>query len=95
MKCWTNRDRRGVATNWCRSQMAEMKPEIAESAGCLQLCAGQKSGCEASAHAMRDMFAEEETGAVLLIDASNTFNALNRDVSFIIFSIFAHQCRHI
>ena len=59
--------------------MAELKPELAEAAGCLQLCAGQKSGCEAAAHAMRNIFDEEETDAVLLIDASNAVNSLNRD----------------
>ena len=54
------------------------KPDLMESAGSLQLCAGQKSGCEAAAHAMRMIFQEEETDAVLLIDASNAFNCLNR-----------------
>ena len=49
-----------------------------DSAGSLQLCAGQKSGCEAAAHAMREIYQEEETDAVLLIDASNAFNCLNR-----------------
>ena len=58
--------------------IAEIKPELAESAGGLQLCAGQKSGCEAAAHAMADIFSEEETDAVLLVDASNAFNSLNR-----------------
>ena len=58
--------------------ITEIKPELAESAGCLQLCAGQKSGCEAAAHAMREIFKEEDTDAILLIDASNAFNCLNR-----------------
>ena len=58
--------------------IAEIKPELQEAAGCLQLCAGQKSGCEAAAHAMRNIFEEEDTDAVLLIDASNAFNCLNR-----------------
>ena len=58
--------------------IAEIKPDIAESAGCMQLCAGQKSGCEAAAHAMKYIFEEEESDAVLLIDASNAFNSLNR-----------------
>ena len=58
--------------------IAEIKPELAGSAGSLQLCAGQKSGCEAAAHAMADIFSEEETDAILLVDASNAFNSLNR-----------------
>ena len=60
--------------------VAEIKPELAEAAGCLQLCAGQKAGCEAAAHAMRSIYEEEETDAVLLVDASNAFNSLNRKV---------------
>ena len=59
--------------------MTNIKPDLMESAGCLQLCAGQKAGCEAAAHAMRDIFDEEETDAVLFIDASNAFNTLNRE----------------
>ena len=58
--------------------IVEIKPDIMESAGSLQLCAGQKAGCEASAHAMKEIFEEEETDAVLFIDASNAFNSLNR-----------------
>ena len=56
----------------------EIRPDILESAGCLQLCAGQKAGCEAAAHAMRDIYDEAENDAVLFIDASNAFNSLNR-----------------
>ena len=41
--------------------VAEIKPELAEAAGCLQLCAGQKAGCRAAAHAMRSIYEEEET----------------------------------
>ena len=48
-----------------------------ECAGSLQLCAGQKSGCEAAAHAMREIYREADTDAILLIDASNAFNCLN------------------
>ena len=57
-----------------------IRPEIMESAGNLQLCAGQKSGCEAAVHAMSELFKEEETDALLLVDASNAFNTLNREV---------------
>ena len=52
-----------------KAVIAEIKPDLIESAGCLQLCAGQQLGCEAAAHAMAEIFREEETDAVLLIDA--------------------------
>ena len=57
-----------------------IKPNILESSGDLQLCAGQKSGCEAAVHAMGDIFEEEETDALLLVDAKNAFNSINRRV---------------
>ena len=45
------------------------------------MCAGQKGGSEAAIHAMRIVFEDNEADAVLLIDASNAFNALNRKAS--------------
>ena len=49
-----------------------------DACGSLQVCAGLKSGSEASIHAKRSIFDADKTDAVLLIDASNVFNALNR-----------------
>ena len=51
-----------------------------KGAGNLQLCAGQAGVCEAAVHAILDIFAEEDTDALLLVDANNAFNALNRKV---------------
>ena len=45
------------------------------------MCAGLKSGSEAAIHAMRNIYEADETDAVLLIDASNAFNALNRSAA--------------
>ena len=39
---------------------------------------GQTSGSEAAIHAMRDVFEEQEPEAVLLVDAANAFNNINR-----------------
>ncbi|XP_068704061.1 uncharacterized protein [Montipora foliosa] len=54
------------------------KRDVVEASGSLQLCAGQKSGSEAAIHAMHRIFEADDTDAVLLVDASNAFNALNR-----------------
>ena len=59
-----------------------VKQDVLDAAGCLQLCAGQRAGCEAAVHAMRMIFADEDTEGVLLVDASNAFNSLNHRVAF-------------
>lgn len=55
-----------------------LQPDIVEAAGPLQVCAGQDSSCEATIHAMHPAFNENETEGVLLADAMNAFNTLNR-----------------
>lgn len=57
-----------------------IKGDIMKSAGSLQLCAGQQAGCEAAVHAMNEIFHEEAIDAIILVDASNAFNSLNRNV---------------
>ena len=52
--------------------------DIEEAAGPLQVCAGQDGGCEAAVHAMTEIFKNPESEAVLLVDATNAFNSLNR-----------------
>ena len=58
-----------------------IKDDVQEVAGVLQLCAGQESGCEAAIHAMREVFNSADTEAIILVDASNAFNSLNREVA--------------
>ena len=55
-----------------------LKPEIAKSVGPLQLSAGHAGGCEAACHAMKQIFDAEDCEAVILVDATNAFNSLNR-----------------
>ena len=54
---------------------------IQEVTSSIQLCAGQTAGIEAAIHATRLRFSSEETEGVLLVDASNAFNSLNRQVA--------------
>jgi len=58
-----------------------IKTDILDAAGSLQLCAGQEAGCEAAIHAMRAVFQDSDSEAVLLVDATNTFNCLNREAA--------------
>ena len=55
-----------------------IRTDIQLAAGALQTCAGHDAGAEAAIHAMRDIFARGDTDAVLLVDASNAFNRVNR-----------------
>ena len=45
------------------------------------MCAGQDAGCEAAVHAIRCIFESQDTEAILLVDASNAFNCLNRETA--------------
>ena len=58
-----------------------LKEEIQEAAGPLQVSAGYSAGAEAAIHAMSQVFAQEGTDGILLIDASNAFNRMNRSVA--------------
>ena len=60
---------------------AMFKEEIKEAAGPLQVSAGHSAGAEAAIHAMSQVFDEEGTDGVLLIDATNAFNQMNRAVA--------------
>ncbi len=61
--------------------MSVLKRDITKAAGSTQVCAGHPSGCEAAIHALRKVFASAGTDAVLLVDADNAFNRLNRAVA--------------
>ena len=57
--------------------------EIEEVAGALQVCGGQQGGCEAAVHAMKTISEDPSTEAILLVDATNAFNKLNRKVALL------------
>ena len=55
--------------------------DVQEAAGPLQACADHEAGCEAAIHAMKEIMSSDETQAVLLVDASNAFNTINRQAA--------------
>ena len=57
------------------------KGDVQEVSGAVQLCAGQICGTETAVHTVTSLFQQEETEAMLLVDASNAFNRLNRLVA--------------
>lgn len=58
-----------------------LKTDLQEATSILQTCSGVSSGIEVAIHAMRTTFYEEDCEAILLVDASNAFNSLNRAVA--------------
>ena len=61
--------------------MTVIKDDVLEATGPLQLCGGHEGGCEAAVQAMRTVFANPTTDAIIFVDASNAFNNLNRKVA--------------
>ena len=72
----------GISETICRvigkTISTTRREEIQEAAGPLQVCAGHLSGCEAAVHAMQHIYESPETEAIIIVDASNAFNSLNR-----------------
>ena len=58
-----------------------VKDDVWNTAGHLQLSCGHEGGCEAAVHAMKEIFQADSTEGVLLVDARNAFNNLNRQVA--------------
>ena len=56
-----------------------VKTDAMIAAGPLQVAAGIKSGAEGTIHAIRELFEEDDDSeALILIDAQNAFNSMNR-----------------
>ena len=72
-----------------------MKHDLQNAVGSIQLCAGLDAGCKAAVHAMERVFADEATEAMILVDASNAFNCLNRQVTLLRCGIVCPALSHI
>ena len=73
---------------------AELKDYIQEATGPLQMSTGLKGGSEAAIHAMRNIFDSDGCDGVILVDASNAFNRLNRQVALHNIQITAPKILH-
>ena len=60
--------------------MKILKKDVLHAAGSLQVCAGQEAGAEASIYAMYDIYNDEYSEPVLLVDAENAFNSISRNL---------------
>jgi hypothetical protein len=58
-----------------------LRKDSQQAAETLQLCVGRNADCEAAIHAMQKFFECNNIEAVILIDANNAFNHLNRSVT--------------
>ena len=58
-----------------------LKEDIHLAAGPLQTATGLQSGAEAAIHSTWCMFEDDRTDAVILVDARNAFNSLNRQAA--------------
>ena len=52
--------------------------DIQEGITGLKTCAGQKAGIEAAIYAMKETYNNEQCDCLLMVDAINAFNSLNR-----------------
>ena len=57
--------------------------DILDTTGIDQLCAGLQGGCKAAIHVVRNMFVSLDCEAIILVDASNAFNLLNRKLALL------------
>ena len=55
-----------------------MRKGIQQATGPLQAVTGLQGGTEAAIHSMKLIFEQDSTDGVILVDASNAFNSLNR-----------------
>ena len=64
-----------------KSVMAVTGSKVQEAVGALQLCAGHPVGVESAIHGMRGFITDDDSDGILLIDADNAFNRINRSAA--------------
>ena len=61
--------------------MKTAKCDLQNAVDSIQLCTGQDAGCEAAVHTMAQIFDDDDTEAMIFVDASNAFNRVNRQIA--------------
>ena len=69
-----------------------VKEDIQQVIGPLQMCAGYENGVEVASLAMQTVFEADDTEAVILVDAENAFNSMNRKLAL---ANILHSCPSI
>ena len=64
-----------------RAIMTVVRSDVRRVTTPLQTCVGVPSACEAAVHTISGLFARPMVEGVLMVDASNAFNSLNRQVA--------------
>ena len=72
---------RMLAETCCQSRTFDYRFLRAWGDRCIAALRWTGAGIEAAIHAMRDIFIDDETEAILLVDARNAFNNLNRQAA--------------
>ena len=55
--------------------------DIEEACGYVQKCSGLPAGLEAAVHAVQQLYDDDDTEGIWLVDAKNAFNSLNREAA--------------
>jgi len=69
--------------------------DITTVTGSLQVYTGLDDGCEAAVHAIRDFLDNPETEAVILVEATNTFNVVNHQAALHRIQVLYHTLYQI
>ena len=64
-----------------KAVMILLQKDLSSCTAPLQVCAGLPGGVEAAVHATRKMYEDDECEALILVDADNAFNSLNRNAA--------------
>ena len=64
----------------CKVVVTHIETDTITSVGSLQVCVGQEAGYESIIHAMHTIYEDQTYESVLLVDASNAFDSIKRNI---------------